>query len=166
MTTEIKIIQTVESDGNGGLTVRTDLPQGHTMTELADAFKAELTGMVRSHRVRGRNVRFTGRLGLVMGFAAGFVLRNAKALNVDVELPQEQRDYRCSGMNDPTSPVEFPWDIGMVVRASLFGHSSEVAIISVSVGDRIQVERRGQRAWIATREIEEFIRYAAPNERV
>ena len=161
----MKIIQEVTESG-GVLTIKTDLPQGSTMTELADCFKAELADVARRYRVRGQNVRFTGRLGLVMGFAAGFVLRNAKALNVDVELPQEKKDYRCSGMDDPTSPVAFPWDIGMVVKARLFGNSVEVAIISVSVGDRVQVERRGQRAWIATNDIESFIRYAAANERV
>lgn len=162
---EIKIIQEVTVE-DGRLVIKTDLPQaGHTMSELADAFKVELAGALAAWGARGRTVGFDGRLGVPMALAAGFICKNAGAMNVDVMVPAEARFYRVAGHDDPTAPAPLRYEPGMVVKARLFGHEVEVLVISVSLGNRLQVEKNKQRAWIDEGDVIKFVRYARQGER-
>lgn len=162
----MKIIQEIERNGGDEVVVRTDLPQGFTAEELGNQFKQELNELVRREKLQGKVVKFNGRMLLAMGFTAGFVLRNAKAVDVDIWLEPSKAYYRVAGVHDESSPVAFPWDCGMVVEATLFGHRVEVQIVSVSLGGRVQVESRRQRAWIEESDIVRFVRYARTGERI
>jgi hypothetical protein len=160
-----KIIQRVERDGDT-VTFYTDLPQGKQAEEIASVFKAELDAALKRTSVQGKTVRFNGRALLAMGYTAGFALRNAKAVDVDLWLEPSKAYYRVAGVHDEDSPIKFPWDCGMIVMAKLFGHEAEVQIVSVSLGSRVQVESKRQRAWIEEGDIIEFVRYARPGERI
>lgn len=160
------IIQSVEVRDSVFI-IRTDLPQGHLMSELTDQFKQELADLIqRDRRMVGKTVLFSGRMGLAMGFTAGFLLRNARVVNLDVELPQEQQTYRSAGVDDPRSPMRLEYQPGMIVKAVVFGNLVECQIVSVGLGDRLQVELGRDRAWIDGRAVARFVRYAAQGEKV
>lgn len=160
-----KIIHKIERNGSE-MTLYTELPLGKTAEEITNQFKNELHDFLKYNSVQGKVVRFNGRMTLAMGFAAGFALRNARAVDVDVWVEPTKTYYRVAGVHDPSSPVKFPWDVDMIVKAEVFGHEAMVKIVSVSSGDRLQVERGRQRAWIDSRDVIEFVRYANPNERI
>jgi hypothetical protein len=160
----MKIIQDTLLE-EGRLVIKTDLPQaGHTMSELTDKFKSELAETLAAWGAQGRTVGFDGRLGVPMALAAGFLCKNAGAMNVDVMVPAEARFYRVAGHDDPTAPAPLRYEPGMVVKALMFGYEVEVLVISVSLGRRLQVEKGKQRAWIDEDDVIGFVRYARPGE--
>ncbi|MHA2642864.1 MAG: hypothetical protein V2G41_09475 [bacterium JZ-2024 1] len=152
------IIKRITRDDVDLVTIHTELPVGMLSDQVADMFKRDLA-QIEPGLLRGRVVRLSGRMLLAMGVTAGFFLRNAKAIDIDLWLEPQGKWYRAAGVHD-SSPIRFPLDVGMIVRATVFGHETEVEIVSVSAGGRVQVQKDGQRAWIAESDVISFIGYS------
>lgn len=154
------IIKEIKEE-DGKVEILLDLPQGYTAEELLRMFKSEVREQLDWRDLKGKDIYLNGRMLVqMMGFIT-FYARNRKAHNIYAYNPQLNKYLIVVGYDDPDYPLEFEYDIGMVVKAKVFGNSVQCKIISKSSNNRVQVQtlNRRQTAWIPYEDIEEFIRW-------